>query len=362
MKQTVAIGDTGGELVSKLSNNFDELYNDITNISDFLGISPNGSGLEDQTNIQTAINAASAAGGGTVVIYAGTYYITAPVVLKSYVSINIDKNAVFTFPALYNQQMFIDDGGILLNCYVSGGRFTCNTSMDFMVLRSLSPANIILYCKFFDIYVESARYMFNVTASTGGYINFNSFYRLTSWNNVGTWFTTYVAPAQIAINTFFDLNLEALGNTVFGFDCKRFVACSFINIKYSDFQVGVFKPSITFDANCANNMVISELNDPPDGLIDLGLENLIISQYTVSIGRRSIVSHGHLVNELYLGSLTDGVPTASEIAACTNSISLHTGGSAGAYNFVKDTTGSGLVYIVVADGTDFYYLPMTKAT
>lgn len=59
------------------------------------------------------------------------------------------------------------------------------------------------------------------------------------------------------------------------------------------------------------------------------------------------------------GSLTDGTPTAAEITAIVG-VSASVAG-AGFQVTIKDSDGTGLLYKVESDGTDWYYTAMTKA-
>ena len=63
-------------------------------------------------------------------------------------------------------------------------------------------------------------------------------------------------------------------------------------------------------------------------------------------------------NSYFTGSLTDGAPTNAEIVAI-----LGTAASVGAgYEAViKDSDGSGLIYTITCDGTNFYYIVGTQA-
>jgi hypothetical protein len=59
------------------------------------------------------------------------------------------------------------------------------------------------------------------------------------------------------------------------------------------------------------------------------------------------------------GSLTDGIPTVSEINSITGLTPITAG--AGYQRTIKDTTGTGRLYRIESDGTDWYYTLMTKA-
>ncbi len=66
-----------------------------------------------------------------------------------------------------------------------------------------------------------------------------------------------------------------------------------------------------------------------------------------------------LVGGQFSGSLTDGVPTEAEIEAIIGTTAA--GAKAGYKVTIKDTDGSGLLYQVESDGTDWFYVVMTKA-
>lgn len=60
-----------------------------------------------------------------------------------------------------------------------------------------------------------------------------------------------------------------------------------------------------------------------------------------------------------LGNLTDGAPTAAEITGIVGKSAYDVG--KGYQVTIKDTDGSGLLYKVESDGTDWFYTVMTKA-
>jgi hypothetical protein len=61
----------------------------------------------------------------------------------------------------------------------------------------------------------------------------------------------------------------------------------------------------------------------------------------------------------YSGSLTDGAPTDAELDAI---LGTPVSRGAGFKASVKDTNGTGLIYLVVTDGTGWYYTATTLAT
>lgn len=60
------------------------------------------------------------------------------------------------------------------------------------------------------------------------------------------------------------------------------------------------------------------------------------------------------------GALTDGAPTAAQLNTATGSTPSNSRTSGTSY-IVKDSDGSGLLYLVESDGTSWYYTTMTRA-
>lgn len=59
------------------------------------------------------------------------------------------------------------------------------------------------------------------------------------------------------------------------------------------------------------------------------------------------------------GALTDGAPTDAEITAIVGTTATLVG--AGYRVTIRDTTGTGLLYLVESNGTNWFYVTMTKA-
>jgi len=74
----------------------------------------------------------------------------------------------------------------------------------------------------------------------------------------------------------------------------------------------------------------------------------------------------HNFNELYViksqisASLTDSTPSKAEISAATGLTPSTVG--AGWQCTIADSSGTGLLYRIESDGTDWWYTVMTKAT
>ena len=65
------------------------------------------------------------------------------------------------------------------------------------------------------------------------------------------------------------------------------------------------------------------------------------------------------INPILLANVTDDIPTAAEITLAVGMTAAVAG--AGYRRTIKDTSGSGLLYIVESDGTDWFFIPYTKA-
>jgi hypothetical protein len=66
------------------------------------------------------------------------------------------------------------------------------------------------------------------------------------------------------------------------------------------------------------------------------------------------------INPIVLYAVTDGAPTKSEITAAMGVTPVVAG--AGYRRTIKDTSGTGLLYFIESDGTDWFYSVTTKAT
>jgi len=84
-----------------------------------------------------------------------------------------------------------------------------------------------------------------------------------------------------------------------------------------------------------------------------GSVNFYIGDYSITFTERSIKI------DQFTGSLTDGTPTSSEITAIIGDSASTKG--AGFQTTIKDSDGSGLLYKIESDGTDWFYIVMTKA-
>lgn len=81
------------------------------------------------------------------------------------------------------------------------------------------------------------------------------------------------------------------------------------------------------------------------------------SDYSANYSTRSLVDKGY-VDSYYTSGLTDGAPTYVEI---TNVLGTAASRGSGFRTVIKDTNGTGLMYFVASDGTNWYYWSGTQA-
>jgi len=163
---------------------------------------------DDQAGIQAAINAAySVAGGvsylgGTVIIPAGIYKISGPILLKSYINIEIDKGAKFLIASSYAGNVWYANAG-LRNCYLSGGTYYCATKTPTILnLESDGTAQPILMNRFENINIIGCNYGVDFIVKSDGWINDNIFSNWQIWSMVSGIKYTQSTPGQIDGNIF----------------------------------------------------------------------------------------------------------------------------------------------------------------
>ena len=200
----------------------------IFNVLDYGATNVEGNTDEDQTAIQNAIDAAEAYGtgaiGGTVIIPAGDYYITAADTLKSYVYIKVDDGAYFHFPEDYDGSMWAKPAkDHLYHCYVSGGHYGGATvTRTWVGLNLISTDNLyyVMFCKFTDMTFRNALVGINISTSGTGWANGNKFEDILIWNPISGIKTRIVGEGNgINSNTFDNIDIQTLaGTTLFGLD------------------------------------------------------------------------------------------------------------------------------------------------
>jgi len=95
------------------------------------------------------------------------------------------------------------------------------------------------------------------------------------------------------------------------------------------------------------------------GSLIVGTFDATVANQRLNINAGRFTVTGQVVFNQLSGSLTDGVPTDTQIDGIT-SLTPATAG-AGYQVTIKDSDGTGLLYKIESDGTDWYYTVMTKA-
>lgn len=108
-KKNIAIGDTGGQLVSMFNDNFTECYDNITLLQASSGGGVNvlangvtGDGITDDTSALQSIITSSATDRETLIIPDGTYLVSATLLIPSYSVIKFTPNAIIKTTADIN--------------------------------------------------------------------------------------------------------------------------------------------------------------------------------------------------------------------------------------------------------------------
>jgi len=277
----------GLNLVAQRVHDFDPVKRGEFNILDYGATS--GGTVEDATAIQIAINAAYALTkaypdeayryGGTVKIPAGIWYITKPVILRSYISIEIDKGAIFNFPAGYTNTMWANDStDYLVECYVDGGRWYKDTpTYTFARLFSSQNANYIMACSFKNMWIENADIVFDIRTTLGGagdgWVNANTFSDIFAWCP-NRFLRTLKSPTSSGMdgNIYTNIIVQASGTTIAAIDTLNGSLNTFNNLILYDFTGGMYDVII---ASGANYNSISGTQIRSANTVDLGGHNRI---------------------------------------------------------------------------------------
>ena len=138
-----------------------------------------GGTVEDQTAIQAAIDASVAWYSpeigltGTVRIPAGAWYITAPIVLKTYSNVVIDYGAVFKVPVDYEDCVFTCSD-IYAYASLTGGFFRLNKTTSFFK-KVIPNGGYMAFNRFQNINVYEQNIMFDISREGSGWGGANIF-------------------------------------------------------------------------------------------------------------------------------------------------------------------------------------------
>jgi polygalacturonase len=306
----------------------------VFNVLDYGATS--GGTVEDQTAIQTAINAAAVLTGGwpgmnyrfggTVKIPAGIWYITSPDTLKSNISIEIDKGAIFNFPVGYTGAMWVNDTtDKLMNCFIDGGRWYQDAALyTFARLTSTQLTHYIMNVTFRNMWIENADTVFSLRTVEGGagWINANTFCDI--WSQApGEFLKTRESSTSMGIdgNVFTNITVQAYSNTRIAIDSLVGGHNRFDNLMLYDFAAYSVPHDLIL--NTATYTIINGANIRSANIHDYGTRNRIVtSGGLLTTGTRAID-----YNDVYVYRKAAGVlkiedaielfPTASPPAGAT---------------------------------------------
>ena len=303
-----------------------------TGVFNVLDYGAKNSSANTQVPIQAAIDAAAVGGvGGKVVIPAGTWNITAPVVLKSYTTVECDKNAYFVMPANYAKSVWCSSTLKLEYAKVTGGTYYCSTP-TYYGIDILSPAGAqwVMSNQFKDMYINNASIGINLNILNDGWITLNTFQDIILWGN-GRGLKTRESATSGGINGnyFTNVSFENVpGVTQYGIDNLSGDRNQFVNIAFWDYT-GASKTCVLDAGSQYNTMIGFGIN--ANNYQNKGNQNFIVSDgvelpWTVDIS--SGVNHHIFWVKLdqgtavggridYVLQVTDG---SSKIQAKTGSI------------------------------------------
>ena len=228
----------------------DSLQTGVFNVFNF-GADTTGV-AESSTAINTAVNLADIRGGGTVIIPLGTYYITTPITMRSYVHIKADQGAKFIFDSDYSGSMYTTDTlsptdevyKILYKSKISGGIYG-NTPSDrlwnFLDFKFNDGDSCYAYFNTIEnVHMEYCNYGLNLESLQDGNINGNTFKNISMWRpRSGVRTRESASSTGLGNNTFDNINIQTSSS-------------------YTDFALD----SITGDFNTWTNIHIYDVSAP----------------------------------------------------------------------------------------------------
>jgi len=252
------LGDPVRTAFLKCNQNFDELYagtgtpesgefNVVSYGADPTGVNDSASAINDAITAASAYAAASTGLGATVIIPSGRFYITEPIILKSYVHIKCAHNTKIYVPNGYAEQIYFHDGNsILTRCKVSGGYYSqTGLGNDYIgvELRSTAFDKYITWVEFEDMYFyyPDKGFYFNIT--NNGWCNGNIFRNVVIWRPVIGVDFVKDAAAYLTGNLFDSIQVQTYTMTTYGFHDVKTYRSLFVNCRVWDVSL----PCIAFE-------------------------------------------------------------------------------------------------------------------
>lgn len=242
----------------------------------------------DVSSINAAITAAATIGGGfygdrgTVVIPAGSWYVNDTIMLKSGVSIKIDKNAFFTIAPDYDGAVFYA-GEKLINSWVDGGYFY-GTTNTWNGIELYSPANAsYIYSNWFlNMHFFGVKNTIVFSAATDGWVNANQFQNIYVEAPVSFLKTRKIGESTLGIdgNMFDNIQIQATAVTEFAIDSLTGYHNQFTNIFTWDWSSTGGDPTIVLTDGSAYTYIQGGAltGGSKNNIIDLGFKNVIVSE------------------------------------------------------------------------------------
>jgi hypothetical protein len=303
---TITSGMTGKQTRDAINGNFTTSFADIDTLKVRQGYAFNvkeygaipDDGINDHAQIQACINAAYAEYNGaayvgvTIKIPAGVYNIADSIVLKSNVSIDLDKGAKFVTPNNYAGAIWTNDG-YLRNCYVTGGTYSSATKTCTPIrLISHSSSQNVVMCRFRDMNLIGCKTGIYLGGSGDGWVNDNMFTDIQIWVMVtGIKFVRTVS-SQLDGNLFDKIVFQSTGLTsCYGINELQGSYNQFSNIFFWDFPAAQY--TMVLGTGCVKNTFsnVSGINGDFINNSPLG-QNLTVSDWTLNLGARAILTTG----------------------------------------------------------------------
>ena len=311
---------TTGNLIERITvdNLFSSyhLIQGIFNVLDYGAVRDAGWGLGvgtcDSAAFQLAINAASAAGGGTVYVPAGNYLLAktiGPIIIGSRVRLLCDplatlwvaKNFSGTALEISSTTSQIIETSIIGAQIRPQDDGIATPTFTGISLKSTGNSYAVYRCLIRDCVVRFAGVAYNLVTTNNGWINWNTFDNIYAEATVSA-FKTRESGESLGIdyNNINGLKLQVADHTTIGLDYISGNGNSFVAYQTCDWGLASAGKSGVL-ANTSRNNYVQEISDEGNGFEDLGTENMVLSSTSATHGLTGTGTHvvmTHNVNPL----------------------------------------------------------------
>jgi len=188
--------------------------------------------------------------------------------------------------------------------------------------------------------------------TVGGYSTIRQFQVITESSIT---LLSYDSPDEVRVY----LNQNAIYDSVFDINTAGAFQADRTSTGLGTFKVGFGE--VVMGARTANVAEYTKIHlTATEMLVEDNNNNkglVYASNYTSNYTTRSLVDKGYS-DSYFTGALTDGAPTNAEIVAILGTAATN---GAGYKAVIKDSDGSGLIYSITCDGTNYYYVVGTQA-